>query len=34
MSFTELIETMVDADMARHEACLRNNPEARTPSQV
>jgi GDPmannose 4,6-dehydratase len=34
MTFTELIETMVDGDVARHEVRLRNNREAPAPSQA
>jgi GDPmannose 4,6-dehydratase len=34
VTFAELIETMVDADVARHEARLRNAPEASVASRA
>jgi GDPmannose 4,6-dehydratase len=34
VTFAELIETMVDADLARHEARLRNAREASVPSRA
>ncbi len=34
VTFAELIETMVDADLARHEARLRNAREASLPSRA
>ena len=34
VTFAELIETMVDADLARHEARLRNDREASLPSRA
>ena len=34
MTFAELIETMVDADVARHESRLRNAPEGSVPSRA
>jgi GDPmannose 4,6-dehydratase len=34
MTFTELIQTMVDADVLRHKARLRNSPEASEASRA